>query len=102
MTSCATLISIVQQYSVHYWIQTKVDSLGYALLVLQCTQSSSTGLVSQLFRSCLSWVADTNILITRFLAHEGVGQVADYLPVVCSDKRGTTLDLEADGYGWLV
>jgi GH15 family glucan-1,4-alpha-glucosidase len=38
--------------------------------------------------------ADTNVLVTRFLTADGVGQIVDYMPV--------DLSLGETGYGWLV
>src|SRR5579883_876493 len=44
-------------------------------------------LVSENTHKQIYW-PDTNVLVTRFLAREGVGEIVDYMPVVARRGRG--------------
>jgi len=35
------------------------------------------------------YLPDTNVLITRFLTHAGVGEIEDFMPVRRPDRRGS-------------
>jgi GH15 family glucan-1,4-alpha-glucosidase len=56
---------------------------------------------SEDFKTKQFYLPESNILVTRSLSDYGVGHMEDYMPVI-TQPHSTTLDLDADGYGWLV
>lgn len=53
------------------------------------------------FKSKQFYLPESNVLITRSLSSKGVGHIEDFMPVV-TQPQSTTLDLDAEGYGWLI
>jgi len=54
------------------------------------------------FRTKQVYWPDTNVLVTKFLNEEGVGQIIDYMPVITNHPSSTKIKEYSLGHKWLV
>eukprot|EP01112_Ceratiomyxa_fruticulosa_P003072 TRINITY_DN13471_c0_g1_i1.p1 TRINITY_DN13471_c0_g1~~TRINITY_DN13471_c0_g1_i1.p1 ORF type:complete len:828 (+),score=173.71 TRINITY_DN13471_c0_g1_i1:191-2674(+) len=54
------------------------------------------------FRTKQVYWPDTNVLVTKFLNDEGVGQIIDYMPVITHHPTSTKIKEYSLGHKWLV